>query len=291
MRSMTGFGQASGESERVRWTVTLRGVNHRFLDLALRLRDELRPHEPALRELLAGRLWRGRVEVSVEAAAIGPRAVDVVIDDEVAVAVKSACDELRGRGVIAGELEVGDLLRLPDVVRLEARHTEWTEADLEVLLATTGAALDQLIAARQVEGEKLTTGLKERLTGLGELTGELAQRTRGMSGELATSLRQRIGELVSDSVDDDRLAQEVAYLVDRSDVAEELDRLQSHLDHFREVMEQSGSLGKRLDFLTQEVFRELNTLGAKCRDSEMTRRVLDAKVLCEQLREQVQNIE
>jgi len=117
-----------------------------------------------------------------------------------------------------------------------------------------------------------------------------------VASELAGGLRQRIRELLvaedaAGALDENRLAQEVAILVDKSDVSEELDRLFSHLEHFREVMDEEGSLGKRLDFLTQEIFRELNTLGAKCRDSEMTRRVLDGKVLCEQIREQVQNVE
>ncbi len=291
MRSMTGFGQASGESERFRMTVTLRGVNHRFLDLSLRLRDELRRQEPALRELIAGRLWRGRVEVSVEVAAFASRQVEVSIDRDVAPNLKALADELRDAGVISGELAFGDLLRLPEVVRLEIRDPDWTANDRHLLLELTTAALDQLIAARELEGEKLVAALEQRLDGLGRLAAELTQRWRKLPGELAASLRRRVSELVDQGPDPDRLAQEVAYLVDRSDVSEELDRLRSHCDHFRSIMSQDGSAGKRLDFLTQEILRELNTIGAKCRDSEMTRRVLDAKGLCEQLREQVQNVE
>lgn len=291
MRSMTGFGQASGESERFRVTVTLRGVNHRFLDLALRLRDDLRPLEPALRELLSSRLHRGRVEVSVEVSSLTAREVEVSIDSQVAEAVKAMSDDLASRGVISGSLELRDLLRLPEVVKLEVRDPDWTAADREALLGVAAEALEQMVAARVVEGQKLSAVLAERLTGLAELASQLTCRWQGMAGELAESLRQRISQLIDEALDEDRLAQEVAHLVDRSDVSEELDRLQSHVEHFRSVMTADGSLGKRLDFLTQEIFRELNTLGAKCRDSEMTRRVLDAKVLCEQLREQVQNIE
>ncbi len=292
MRSMTGFGQASGESERFRMTVTLRGVNHRFLDLSLRLRDELRRQEPALRDLLAGRLWRGRVEVSIEFTTLASRDVTVSIDRDVAAAVKALADDLVAGGVISGQLAFGDLLRLPEVVRLEVRDPDWREADREMLLRMTAGALDQLIAARELEGDKLTAALTERLDGLQRLAEELSERWQQLPGELAASLERRISELLTgDSLDQDRLAQEVAYLVDRSDVSEELDRLRSHLDHFRSIMSQDGSAGKRLDFLTQEILRELNTLGAKCRDSQMTRRVLDAKVLCEQLREQVQNVE
>ncbi len=292
MRSMTGFGQASRQSERFRMTVTLRGVNHRFLDLSLRLRDELRRQEPALRDLLTGRLWRGRVEVSVEVAAIGSREVEVSIDRDTACAVRALADDLKTGGVVSGDLSFGDLLRLPELVRVEIPDPEWTAADRGMLLGVAEDALEQLIEARATEGGKLLANLAERLDGLLSLAGELTERRQGAVEELAASLELRISELLADeAVDEDRLAQEVAYLVDRSDVSEELDRLQSHLDHFRSIMSRDGSIGKRLDFLTQEILRELNTLGAKCRDSEMTRLVLDAKVLCEQLREQVQNIE
>ena len=220
MRSMTGFGQAAGESERFRMTVTLRGVNHRFLDLSMRLRDDLRPLEPALRELLASRLWRGRVEVSIDVVALAARDVEVAIDEEVARAVKVMCDDLRARGVVSGDLEIGDLLRLPEVVKLQARDPEWTAADREALLAVSAEALEQLLAARSAEGEKLSTALGERLEGLDVLTGQLTSRWAGMAGELAVSLRRRISRLLDgETPDEDRLAQEVAYLVERSDVS------------------------------------------------------------------------
>ena len=292
MRSMTGFGQAASENERFRITVTLRGVNHRFLDLSFRLRDTMRAFEPALREVLAKQLSRGRVEISVETEAVGARVVDVSIDQEVAAAVSSACEALRERGVVTGPLEIADLLRLPEVVRLRADDPEWSAEDRQLLLQVTAEALTQLVSARATEGDKLVAALDERLDGLRDLATRLSGRWEGMAGEISDTLRARIAELLArEKLDEDRLAQEVAYLVDRSDVCEELDRLQSHLDHFRAVMAEQGSIGKRLDFLTQEIFRELNTLGAKCRDSEMSRWVLDGKVFCEQLREQVQNIE
>ncbi|MCP3964465.1 MAG: YicC family protein [bacterium] len=292
MHSMTGFGQASKENERFRMTVTLRGVNHRYLDLSPRMRDELRPLEPSLREVLSRRLQRGRVEVSVEVASLGTRDVEVTIDEAVADAVKTMADALAGRGVISGELQLRDLLRLPEVVQLQIRDPEWTDEDRALLISVVEAALDQLLTARAAEGEKLFAVLEERLAGLQRIGVALSELKAGMAAELSSSLRRRISELLDrDRPDEDRLAQEVAYLVDRADVSEELDRLESHLEQFRSAMRQRGSIGKRLDFLAQEIFRELNTLGAKCRDSEMTRNMLDAKVLCEQVREQVQNVE
>ena len=258
----------------------------------MRLRDELRREEQALRELLCERLWRGRVEVSVEVAAIGRRDVEVSLEREVASAIKTLADDLAADGLIAGGPYLGDLLRLPELVRLEVRDPEWTAADRAVLLRVTADALEQLIAARSEAGEKISAVRRGRIETLQRLASELATDRQRVVSALAAGLRRRVAELLADeAVDENRLAQEVAYLVDRSDVSEELDRLQSHFEHFRSILSQDGSIGKRLDFLIQEIFRELNTLGSKCRDSAMTRRVLDAKVVCEQLREQIQNVE
>ena len=186
---------------------------------------------------------------------------------------------------------LGDLLRLPEVVRLEAGDPEWSDGDRELLLSLTDRALDQLIAARATEGAQLRRAIEERLVGLGTIAGELKALRAGKSVEMARQLEQRIADVVRDQVDADRIAQEAAILVDKSDVAEELDRLESHLDHLRAILDQEGGIGKRLDFLAQEIFRELNTVAAKCRDSEMTQRVVEGKTLCEQVREQAQNVE
>ena len=230
MRSMTGFGQASKENERFRATVTLRGVNHRFLDLSMRLRDDLRRQEPALRQLLSERLWRGRVEVSIEVAAIGKRGVEVAVDQEVAASVKGLVADLEASGVTSGGLSFGDLLRLPELVRLEVADPDWTTDDHAMLLHVAEEALEQLIAARSEEGEKILPALTSRLEGLRELAKELVERRDQAVSEHAASLRRRIAELLTgEAVDEDRLAQEVAYLVDRSDVSEELDRLRSSL--------------------------------------------------------------
>jgi len=292
MRSMTGFGQAGGENDRFRVTVTLRGVNHRFLDLSLRLRDEYRAAEADLREVLTGQLERGRVEVTVDIEPLVSRPVKLQVDHELALAVRQATDSLAAEGLIGAELSLGDLMRLPEVVRLRVRPLEWRDADQELLLTIAGRALVQLVEARATEGQDLGSVLDQRLQALTGLTAELAQRAAKSPIEAAAALRKRIDELLAgEAVDENRLAQEIALLVDKSDVSEELDRLRSHLKHFSSLLQRPGAVGKRLEFLTQEVLRELNTVGSKCRDSEMTRRVLEGKALCEQVREQVQNVE
>lgn len=296
MRSMTGFGQGSATSERLRATVTLRGVNHRYLDLILRLKDEYHEAEPTLRELLGAQLARGRVEAIVEIEPLAAPSAEIVLNEELAETLRGVQRRLVDQGLIHGGLSFADLLRLPEVVQLRLREAgEWTDEDQETLTRAASQALEQLMKARETEGAKLRLSFVPRLDALGKMVEQLGKRRASVAGEIFASLSRRIAELlegeITGSLGEDRLAQEVAYLVDRSDVSEELDRLASHLEHFRDVMDGDGSVGKRLDFLTQEIFRELNTLGSKCRDSEMIRLVLDGKVLCEQIREQVQNVE
>jgi uncharacterized protein (TIGR00255 family) len=292
IHSMTGFGRAAEESSRFRVRVTMRSVNHRFLDLALRLRDEQRRSEPVLRELLASRLARGRVEVNVDVEPLGMPPHRLEVDDKALHELTRILDGLVEEEILERGLTAGDLLRMPQIVQLSEEERLWEEEDERLLLRVAGQALDELMEARETEGEKLAAALGERLDGLQAATGELRGAIPRAREETVEALRQRLEALLGDrELDEDRLAQEVAVLADKTDVGEEIDRLAAHLEHFAEIMEGDGAVGKRLDFLTQEIFRELNTLGAKGRNSGITRVVLDAKVLCEQLREQVQNVE
>jgi len=292
MRSMTGYGEASGRNARRTVTVALKAVNHRFLDVQLRLSDELRASEAALRELLARELVRGRIEARVEVRASGQHDSAVEVDGELVRAVHAAVRELVDAGVLTGGLTAGDLLRMPGALRVASAAEGWDELDEELLLSTAAAAVTQLTAGREAEGAGLAAALEERVAALAA-TVALLEALRGPAlEESAAALRRRVSELLGGQpLDESRVAQEVALLADRGDVSEELDRLRSHLGHFRTVAAEAGATGKRLDFLTQEIFRELNTLGAKCRNAAMVRAVLEAKALCEQLREQVQNVE
>lgn len=292
MKSMTGFGQASGGNDRHEARVAIRSVNGRYLDVNLRMKEEYRHLETRLRRLVEARLDRGRVDLTVD---IRPRqALEATVDVQMEVvrALHAASHQLLAKGLVASELSVGDLLRLPEVLRVRVEEDELWESDRELLDEVTGRALDELIAARAQEGGHLAEALDGLVSELGEAVELLGEQVAGVREGLRRALRERLEELLSGAaVDEDRLEQEVAVLVDKSDVTEEVDRLATHLEHYREVMGQGGPVGKRLDFLTQEILRELNTVGAKARDATVTRTVLDAKILCEQLREQLQNIE
>ena len=292
MRSMTGFGQASAENARHAVTVTVRAVNHRFLELRLALGDDYRASEERLRGLFAGELARGRVDALVEIRPLAARAARVRVDREVARAAHAAVEELFASGLVGEKLSAGDLLRLPEALAVERDHDLWDPADQALLLGVAGEALIQLVAGREGEGAALQVVLARRLDELAAVVETLTGLREASRAATMESLRARLDELLGAAgVDPARLAQEAALLVERSDVAEELDRLGSHCHHFRELLAAAGAVGKRLDFLAQEIGRELNTVGAKCRDAAMTRAVLDGKLLCEQLREQVQNVE
>lgn len=292
MRSMTGYGHAAAEDLRYRVRVTVRSVNHRFLDLVLRLREEQRPSETALRDLLSTTLSRGRVEVGVDVDLAGAERPRLEVDRPLLGQLARALEGLLDAELIERGLTAGDIIRHPHLLKVAEPDRRWAPEDEDLLLRVAGEALAELVEARETEGEKLAAALRERLDALGQAAGELRELAPAARNEAAAALEERLAALLGErDLDPARLAQEVAVLADRSDVTEELDRLDAHLEHFHEVMAADGPVGKRLDFLTQEIFRELNTLGAKCRNAAMTRVVLDAKVLSEQLREQVQNVE
>jgi uncharacterized protein (TIGR00255 family) len=289
---MTGFGQAAGETARQRLAVTVQTYNHRHLDLSLRLPESLRARESSLRERVAARLARGRCELSIQATTLDPLPPAVRVHAQAVHALLDALRPLVAEGVVEARLSVGDLLRMPALVEVAAPEETLTAAETALAERLVDEALGQAVAARAYEGERLAAALERGLGELRRRAARLAARRGEVVARLAESLRERVSELSTGTgVNEERLAQEVALLADRSDVREELDRLQAHLEQFAAVAAEPGPIGRRLDFLVQEILRELNTLGAKCRDVEMTRDVIEAKGACEQLREQVQNVE
>lgn len=298
--SMTGYASAQhtpgGNAEIATpaacLALELRSVNSRFLDVVLRLPDELRPQEPALRELIAKRLKRGKVElrVSVEAAA-GGALPDVPVRTLQRLA--AAQQQVRVWLPEAAPLSVADALRLA------AGDSAASPALGEALLPLARQALDELVAARQREGARLLALLQERITALRALAAQAAP----LVPQLVQAQRQRFlerwqealgaapaSEAVTQAAQERALAEATAFAI-RIDVAEELGRLAAHLDEIEAVLQKGGETGKRLDFLIQELHREANTLGSKSAMLELTRISVDMKVLIEQMREQVQNLE
>jgi len=290
--SMTGYGEAGAENGRFRIDVRIRAVNHRALDLALRLPDACRQEEDALRRRLSESLQRGRIDLWVDARPLAEPVVHVGVREGAISALAEAAAQWRERGWVEQGLAPADLLRLPGVIDLRAEESGWEDTDHELLHRTVNEALGQLLAARENEGGALRSSLKERLTTLHEVQKQLSDRRGQVVAGMQSDLRARLERLLDGvDIDPQRLAQEAAVLVDRADIQEELDRLDAHLAHFSASMEESGAIGKRLDFIAQEISRELNTIGSKARDAELARIVVEGKSACEQLREQLQNVE
>jgi uncharacterized protein (TIGR00255 family) len=289
---MTGYGQASGENESYRVAVSVRSVNHRFLDLAIRLAEDYREIESSVRRLLDERLERGRVDLRVAVDFLGDGGTEVTIDSEVVAGLLSAAAQIDAAGLSSKSLTTADLLNLPEVIRVRRRSVELAAADRELILEVASRALDRLVEMREHEGEQLGRILRARLETLTQLVARLSAERESVRSRLLETMRQRVEDLLEGKeITPDRLAQETALLAEKIDVQEELDRLTAHVEAFETSMASGEAIGRRLDFLAQEIHRELNTLGVKCRDAKMAQWVVDGKVTCEQLREQVQNVE
>ncbi|MGB5176067.1 MAG: YicC/YloC family endoribonuclease, partial [Thermoanaerobaculia bacterium] len=295
VQSMTGFSRASEENERLRLEVAIRSVNHRHLDVTVRVPEELREHESLVRKVVAEGLTRGRVEVRIDALYLNNEKPQLEVEESAIEALRATIDDLAAKGLIVSELSFTDLLKVPGAVRTSSVSTAFEPEDVELLRRAVGKALDGVVVARRTEGDTLKGALERMADQLRGVVDAVEAGWQGATTDLPERLRARLDEVLQGNaghLDETRLAQELAILAERGDVQEELDRLRAHLGHFRELIDQDGeAIGKRLDFLAQEIFRELSTLAAKFRDPEAVQRVIDGKLVCEQIREQVQNIE
>jgi uncharacterized protein (TIGR00255 family) len=289
---MTGFGETLADNQRYRVSATIRAVNHRFLDLVVRIPEEYRSLESETAKMVRDKLIRGRVEVRIAVETLVDRPVEIEVREDVLRELSAKLEELKAEGLVDGRVGVSDVVRFPQVLTIRESPPGWAEEDADLVREAVSGALAQVVEARLHEGSKLSAILLAKVGQLAELVGRLQSRRQEVRDESLTALKERLAELVgSDGIPEERLAQEVALLVERSDVREELDRLAAHFDHFHSLAAGKGPHGRRLEFLVQEMQRELNTLGGKCRDSKMSRDAVEGKLLCEQLREQLLNVE
>ncbi len=285
--SMTGFAATSAELPGASLVAELRSVNHRYLDLSIRLSDELRSLEPALREKLSGQLKRGKVELRLGLNRSTPGAASLAVDPGRVAALAAAADDVGRQVPRAAPLSVHEILRWPGVLAEPAVDPETLAARA---LALVDEALGELAAARAREGAKLAAILSARCQDIAAQVTRVAPRIPAVHAAYTEKLNARLREAGLDP-NEDRLKQELAVFATKVDVEEELSRLTTHVAEFRRVLAAGGSAGKRLDFLAQELHREANTLGSKSVDAEVSRAALELKVLIEQMREQVQNLE
>jgi uncharacterized protein (TIGR00255 family) len=287
IRSMTAFARQEDDTALGSLSWEIRSVNHRYLELAIRLPDELRAAEHAVRERLNARLGRGKVDCSCRyrpaAGALSP----VAVDRDRLSRVLAACREVAGQMEQSVPLNPIELLRWPGVVREVEPDTRPLQ---EQALALLDRTLDELITTREREGGKIRDLLQQRCMAMAALVEEARRRLPEIRLATREKLIARLAELQA-PVDPGRLEQELVFLAQKMDVDEEMDRLGGHIEEVRHVLDRDEPVGRRLDFLMQELNREANTLGSKSAAPETTRISVELKVLIEQMREQVQNAE
>ena len=296
IKSMTGFASLTHEDERATIGVTVKTVNHRFLDVALRIPQSLAEIEPRVRALLQKRLARGRVEVAINVQLRTVPAPTVELNEEVVQALSAALDRARERGLVAGALTPGDLLRLPQALSVRERAAEADPAVAAQMALSVEAALEQALAdldaMRVREGDHLRTDLDGRRQLLAEVVDSLeGAALEGRTG-VETRLRERVREIsVELPVDETLVAQEIVRAAARSDISEEVTRFRGHLLHWGALSDNAEPCGRKLDFLLQEMNREINTMGSKADGLRVSELVITAKAELEKMREQVQNVE
>lgn len=295
IRSMTGFGRASFDLDGAAFDVEIRSVNHRYLDLRVKLPRVLASFEPAVRDCVQSRFARGKVEVGVSTPGTGPAAAQVEVDYEAAAHYVEAARELERRFQVEAALGAQALLALPGVARVSELAFDAAQAK-PALLGGIEAALDAASSMRDAEGAGLDREFRDRLGRVTVLVDELAERSGSVGEAVRERLRKRSRELEAETglLDEARLHQEIVIAADRLDISEEISRLRSHVTQFLSTLDEATAgtpVGRQLDFLLQEVGRESNTIGSKANDAEMAHRVVELKTEHERIREQVQNVE
>jgi uncharacterized protein (TIGR00255 family) len=285
--SMTGYAVAAAELPFGALNLELRSVNHRYLDVQFRIPDDLRALEAGLREKTTGRITRGKVEVRITVNKTPASQSGLQIDEKLLAQLKQLNDGVMSAIPESAALSVNDVLHWPGMLGNDILQLEDLQEACGRLLER---ALDDLTATRAREGEKLKNVLLERIGAMETLVSNIAPRMPQLIAGYKDKLTARLKEAMV-NMDDDRLKQELVLFASKIDVDEELSRLNTHFGEIRRILDKGGAVGKRLDFLMQELNREANTLGSKSVDLEVTQTSMELKVLIEQMREQIQNIE
>ena len=292
MKSMTGFGRASITDNNFAITVELKTVNNRFLDINLRLASELQQLESEIKRLIGGRLTRGRVDVNLQYDRTSD--VEYELNRPLITGFLAAMKDMQNEFALTGEPDINVIARLPNVV--STKKEEPTPEFLAAIEKVFSLALDDLEKMRLKEGSMLSDELESRLAEIERRLPPIEADADNVAEEYRQRLTKRIGDMLAKSdsqieIDQARLAQEVAYLAEKADISEEIARLRTHIEHFRTIVKDDRDVGKRLDFLTQELNREANTITSKTTNMSVKENALAIKSEIEKIREQVQNVE
>ena len=291
MKSMTGYGKGVAARDGRELVIELKSVNHRFLDIGIRVPRMLGCTEDTIRKVLNTRLSRGHVDVFISYRNTREDAKSVRIDTQLLTAYVTAARQAPAHLGLEDDLTLANVLRLPDVCEIVAADED-TDALIALADEATNAAVDALETMREAEGERLKAALQAGVDAMAAYRERILMRAPLVVEDYRKKLTERIESVLSDTeIDRARLATEIALFADRACIDEELVRLQSHITQFRTYLEASEPIGRKMDFIIQEMNRECNTIGSKANDTELTNAVLLCKAEIEKLREQIQNVE
>lgn len=291
VRSMTGYGRHELTASGKRLVVEMKSVNHRFAEFAIRLPRQYVLFEDRIRKILGEQISRGRVDIYVSVENCGEKKRQVKVDKDLAIAYYNSLKELAEKMEIPAQIDVSEICRFPEVLTVEDSE-ENPEELWPALEETARAAMNQLVAMRETEGRRLVEDLIHRNERIAQFIREIADRAPHVTVDYREKLRARLADILAEiPVDEARLATEVAFFADRSSIDEEITRLSSHLIQMMDSLQGGDSVGRKLDFLVQELNREANTIGSKANDLEISRLAIATKSEIEKIREQVQNLE
>lgn len=292
LKSMTGYGKGERSNNDFKIKAELKSVNHRYLDITVKLPRYLIYLEESIKKLVKERLGRGKVDVFINLDFESLSSLEVKVDIPLAMSFKQALSDLKEQLLLDDSIRLGNILSIPDVIRTEKRDLD--EASVwETLKGALESALDQISSMREAEGLQLKLDMLAKLNVIEGIVEEVRSRSPRVVEEYKKKLNDRVQSLLEDPsvIDQDRLALEVAIYADKSSIDEELTRMNSHIGQFRAIVDEEGAVGRKLDFLIQEFNREVNTMGSKSSDSIIVNKVVELKSEIEKIREQVQNIE
>lgn len=290
IKSMTGYGRAKLSKDDREYQIEIKSVNHRYLDISVRIPKQLSYLEEIIKKEIAKKVKRGKIDVFVTFENNSLEGKEIKINTELAKAYIDELKKLAEKENILSDIQVTEISKYPDVLNIQSSQDD--EKITEEVLETITIATDNLVQMRETEGNKISEDLLKRLNIINKKVEEIAKLSTGLIEEYVVKLEERIKEILKNQeIDKTRLAQEVVIYADKCSIEEEVTRLNSHISQFKNLLNSNEAIGKKLDFIIQEMNRETNTIGSKANNLEITNGVIDIKTEIENIREQVQNIE
>ena len=290
IKSMTGFGRGTYETEERTYQVEIKSVNHKYTDISIKMPRVLSYLEEKIKQELLQQVNRGKIDVFVNFINYSNKGKKIKIKQDLALNYIQQLRELSSKGNLINNINVMEIAKLPEVLTIE--NTEDEEVLTKELMVAVNQAIQELVNARKIEGEKIAQDINKRVDTIAEKVEKISAFSTGLVEEYVVKLKERIKEILKTNVlDENRLAQEVVIYADKCSIEEELTRLRSHIKELKHLIESKIPIGKNMDFLIQEMNREINTIGSKANCLEITKLVVEVKTIMEDIREQIQNIE